>query len=721
MGMKKIVVFLILFAGVVENNALGVTIIKDPGFTTSVMIEDFNGAIDSSFDNHSLDFESIRGGMGQYSFAAGGSATEAYASFDSATTFDPAVHMSIRMRMNSDRSNGEDGDIDVFPLPVQADGRIRYNNYPDGTTLREASWDLGSASPTTPFNGVGIRVDPFNYNNVMGTDTWNVDYIIADRGQSRGAEFDSQDDLSRYLLRGIDSISLSGTVFSGTSTNGDSQIHLHAGIGINADTYGYVEFRVKSTAGTEIKWFWDTAASEVTGVVLEPAVLNDGEWHTYFLDMTDETGWAGALTYNRLDPVDAAGVSFAVDYVRFLSVLPEVDYNEWAGGWGVDIGSETNDYDLDGVSNLYEFGLDGDPTNEFVQGTLPAYSIVEEGGSNVLRCVHPQRAVPGSGLAYSLALSTNLADGGWTTQTGYVIKGTNVTGGKLNFVTNVTNMVDRQKYLRLMIDNRRFTLWQLPSQGAGQMMSYVLGSEGGKVVVIDGGRALDGNYLKGFLADHGNHVDSWFITHPHEDHIDALTWILNNQDLLEIDNIYASFPPLDWVQQYELGTAPNLQSFYTALDNAGRSYTDVNPGDVFDIDEIHIEILSVENTEITTNAVNNSSMMLRVSDSEKSVLFLGDIGLESGNKQLGLVEHQKLKADYVQMAHHGNYGVSEVFYQVIQPQYGLWPTPLWLWNNAKGGVYDSGPWTTLETRQWMEDLNVKSNYVSGISGLIEIK
>jgi len=68
------------------------------------------------------------------------------------------------------------------------------------------------------------------------------------------------------------------------------------------------------------------------------------------------------------------------------------------------------------------------------------------------------------------------------------------------------------------------------------------------------------------------------------------------------------------------------------------------------------------------------------------------------------------------MAHHGNTGVNENVYQAIHPKYGLWPTPIWLWTNNDG----TGPYTTLETRQWMEDLNVLRNYVSGY-GVSEIR
>ncbi|MCD8032720.1 MAG: MBL fold metallo-hydrolase, partial [Alistipes sp.] len=63
-----------------------------------------------------------------------------------------------------------------------------------------------------------------------------------------------------------------------------------------------------------------------------------------------------------------------------------------------------------------------------------------------------------------------------------------------------------------------FTLWQLPPQGPSQMNSYVIRTDAGRVVVIDGGTAADAPYLRGFLAALGNRVERWFVTHPHVDH-----------------------------------------------------------------------------------------------------------------------------------------------------------------------------------------------------------
>lgn len=136
-----------------------------------------------------------------------------------------------------------------------------------------------------------------------------------------------------------------------------------------------------------------------------------------------------------------------------ISTKATAGYARWAGGWGVDIGAETNDFDNDGLNNLYEYGLGGDPTDEFDQGTAPVFGIADAGGSNVFSYVYPQLSDPVSGLAYSLALSSDLVVGTWATNTGYTVLGTNVTGNALDFVTNVTDTVDGEKYIRLIIES----------------------------------------------------------------------------------------------------------------------------------------------------------------------------------------------------------------------------------------------------------------------------
>jgi beta-lactamase superfamily II metal-dependent hydrolase len=266
-----------------------------------------------------------------------------------------------------------------------------------------------------------------------------------------------------------------------------------------------------------------------------------------------------------------------------------------------------------------------------------------------------------------------------------------------------------------------FTLWQLPEQTYSQMMSYVIRTPSGKIVVIDGGMPGDAPYLRGFLAALGNHVDVWFLSHPHDDHMGAITEILNKPGDLKIGRIYASMPDAKWIR--EVVTADEQDAialFQKSLGAAGKTAIDLKLGQTMNIDGVKFEVLGVRNSEIHPNPLNNSSIVLRVSDSAKSILFLGDLGPEGGEKLLRGKYAGRLHADYVQMAHHGQNGVGLPVYEAIRPTYCLWPTPTWLWdNNINGKGKGTGPWKTLEVRQWMEDLHVKHSYVSE-DGLVRI-
>ena len=132
----------------------------------------------------------------------------------------------------------------------------------------------------------------------------------------------------------------------------------------------------------------------------------------------------------------------------------------------------------------------------------------------------------------------------------------------------------------------RFTLWQLPPQTHSQNMCYIMQSDGGRIVVIDGGTAGDAAYLRGFLAALGNHVDAWFISHAHDDHYDAVTNILKKPGKLKIDKIYGSLPDEDWIKQYEPQSYGKAVAFNRAVKDSGRQVTDLKLGQVLTIDGI---------------------------------------------------------------------------------------------------------------------------------------
>ena len=260
-----------------------------------------------------------------------------------------------------------------------------------------------------------------------------------------------------------------------------------------------------------------------------------------------------------------------------------------------------------------------------------------------------------------------------------------------------------------------FTFWQLPSQSTSQMMSYVIQTSQGKLIIIDGGTTADGAFLKSFINNLGGEVSAWFLTHAHYDHVEAFIWNLQDEDndRIKIKNIYANFPTVLWIEKYEKNYTFTIKEFNAAMTESKRKQTVVNAGDEINIDEIKIEVLYINTNTFKKNAINNSSMLIKFSDSTKSVLFTGDLGKQAGNDIVKKVNHKKLKSEYVQVAHHGQAGIGKNLYELIGASYYLWPTPLWLWNNDNGGGKNSGPWKTFQVRKWVEEFNAKENYVSG--------
>ncbi|MEN8157162.1 MAG: MBL fold metallo-hydrolase [Bacteroidota bacterium] len=267
-----------------------------------------------------------------------------------------------------------------------------------------------------------------------------------------------------------------------------------------------------------------------------------------------------------------------------------------------------------------------------------------------------------------------------------------------------------------------FTLWQLPSQIDGIGNSYVFQMENGKVVVMDGGLIEDTEYLKGFLAALGNHVEAWFISHPHGDHMGALNQILMDPDEIRIKTIFHSAIPPSFYMPYETDSSTySTKKFYNNLSNSGIEIVNfTEPGVTVEIDRTKFKILSVANPDITVNAYNNSSMAIRVWDAKKSMLFLGDMGAEGGDRLLTGPYRKDLDCDYIQMAHHGQQGVRKDFYRSIDFRVCLWPTPSWVYQNDQGEGYNTGNLETIEIRDLMDSLGIKEHHIS-FKGLTKIE
>jgi beta-lactamase superfamily II metal-dependent hydrolase len=265
-----------------------------------------------------------------------------------------------------------------------------------------------------------------------------------------------------------------------------------------------------------------------------------------------------------------------------------------------------------------------------------------------------------------------------------------------------------------------FTLWQLPSQVNTIGNSYVFKMNDGKIVVMDGGVKEEAPYLRGFLAALGNNVEYWFVSHPHPDHIGALNEILLKPAGIIINNICLSEYSAS-LCELESDYKSAAVTFYKNLHSSGIHIINITkPGAEFKVNKTVIKILGVTNEEIKDNPYNNSSMVIKVFDDKKSVLFLADLGKEGGDKLLNGQFGDELNCDYLQMAHHGQNGVRDSFYKTIKFTACLWPTPLWLYNNDIGKGYNTAQFETVKTRELMNSIGIREHFVSCM-GLYKIE
>ena len=264
--------------------------------------------------------------------------------------------------------------------------------------------------------------------------------------------------------------------------------------------------------------------------------------------------------------------------------------------------------------------------------------------------------------------------------------------------------------------NKTFTLWQLESQINTIGNSYVIRTVNGKVIVMDGG--YDKDYLRGFIDALGGEVEAWIISHPHDDHMTALSKMLENLNGLKISKVYHSRFPDELIDSEDTNTAELTRKFYSLLDNATDiEVIDCNCGDEFEIDGVNFKVLSEKNPEI--GGYNDSSMVVKVWDNKKSIIFLGDLAGKGGQKLLDSEYAKDLECDYLQMAHHGQDGCDKHFYETVKFRACLWPSPSWVYNNDQGGGFNTGRLKTVEVRNWMKELGITEHYVS-CEGLVRI-
>ena len=287
-----------------------------------------------------------------------------------------------------------------------------------------------------------------------------------------------------------------------------------------------------------------------------------------------------------------------------------------------------------------------------------------------------------------------------------------------NFISDFSNADFNFNMIKKNYDLGGGTLYMFGPKEGWQAMGYAIKTKGNKVIFIDGGneQPKSEKYLYNLIKFLGGRVNAWFITHPHSDHFGALTNCLLNENYdFSIDCIYYNFPNDDeWLRTTENNqnsiNYTLLKMFFNGIEKRNIKTHILKEHETFDYG-VKFTVLNNLNNYKNYHTINDISIVIKAEFPKKSVLFLADIGLAA---EEDLIKSSKdlLKSDIVQMAHHGQGAVDEKLYKMINPKIALWDTPSWLWENDSGDGKNSGPWTTLITRKWMEEIGVTENLVT---------
>lgn len=240
--------------------------------------------------------------------------------------------------------------------------------------------------------------------------------------------------------------------------------------------------------------------------------------------------------------------------------------------------------------------------------------------------------------------------------------------------------------------------------------SFIITTEDGKVIVIDGGHRTETpyfiEYLRAATGQKAPHIDAWFLSHAHDDHCEVFLEVVEKySDKVSFDKVYANFPDASFYDGYDEWGVMIITDFERLRPGFSDKIIELKEGDNFNIGKAEFTVFYTFNPEWKN--VNEGSTIMRMDLGGKSVMFTGDAETNAGNYVVSKYgDSGLLDCDICKMSHHGQGGVDRNFYEAVSPEFCLWPTPSWVWDNRNGNL------KTLEVRKWIEELGVKHNRVS---------
>ncbi len=207
---------------------------------------------------------------------------------------------------------------------------------------------------------------------------------------------------------------------------------------------------------------------------------------------------------------------------------------------------------------------------------------------------------------------------------------------------------------------------ELTAIDVGQGDSFLLVTERGKRILIDGGGSETSDYdvgqniLMPYLLNRGYlKIDYIFVSHAHADHIDGIFTILKN---FKVGKVFIS----TYLENDE-----KINELKKIANDKNIAIKFVSEGDILKIDDIKFEILYPADN-IQESNVNNLSAIIKATCNDRSILFTGDAEKEVEETLLKKYTKEQLNADILKVGHHGaKTSSSSEFIKIVLPKISL--------------------------------------------------
>lgn len=195
----------------------------------------------------------------------------------------------------------------------------------------------------------------------------------------------------------------------------------------------------------------------------------------------------------------------------------------------------------------------------------------------------------------------------------------------------------------------------------GKADAFVMFAGTNNAVIVDCGKQKDGDDILDLLKEHGiDHVSALIVTHFDKDHVGGADEVINGTD---VEKIYTTYETKDSKQVTEFKEAMELNNKTPVV---VREYTS------FEVDGTTYEILPPykESYGDEDNESNNSSLLVKVTCSDRSMLFTGDVENERLSELID--SDYDLKCDILKIPHHGRKEkLTEQFIKKTAPRYAV--------------------------------------------------